>query len=77
MVAPNTGSLVGSDTKEAVMAMISASNFITDGQISGCNGLEMEYMPKASFKSLMCACWPWYTAPDYGTRPLKLLKLKS
>ena len=65
VVDPNTGLTSASETSAAVMAMISDSNFITDGQISGCSGFEMEYMPKAAFSSLMCSCWPWYTAPDY------------
>jgi len=48
---PSTTSPVPSSvqplTRLIVIAMISDSNFITLGQISGCKGLEIEYMLKA------------------------------
>jgi hypothetical protein len=36
------------------MAITSLSNFITLGQMSGCSGLEIEYMANASFSSSTC-----------------------
>ena len=61
VVHPQTPMVLSSSnpTKAAVIAMISDSNFIPDGQISGCKGFAMEYKENALFRRSKCDFSPW------------------
>ena len=62
VVAPHTSVYLPLPlTNDVVIAIISDSNFITLGQISGCKGFDIEYLLNASFNRSICLCSPWYT----------------
>ena len=49
---------------DAVIATISASNFVALGHRSGCSGLLWDWAAYTRLRKATCSGSPWYTAPE-------------